>query len=136
MSRAPISSKGVPGVGYRHTRLQLKDFKPTSHWLVISENLGRNHQVGETTIYVPDAKNATMGLVEAVGPEAEEVGIKVGDKVMYEAWRGGRWAFTVASFEGKYLPGTCDVPAEDIMKVKYEELECLIISLDAIWAII
>lgn len=102
---------------YRHTRMLLEDFQPSTHWIVVKEELERN---SETGIIIPDKHFATIGTIMAVGPEGKLDGIAVGDKVMYEQWQGGKWAFTIKN------------PNAMI----YDELECLIMSVDSIWAII
>jgi len=104
---------------YRHTRLLLDNFHPTSHWIIIEEDLVQTRDVGGVELEIPDKKYNTLGHVLSVGPQAIEAGIKVGDKVVYEQWQGGRWAFTTPIPDGTYV-----------------EKECLIMSTDSVWAII
>ena len=137
-NRRPILSKEVPvGRGYRHTRLNLSDYTPTSHWVVIKEELERDIDLGNGDfIHVPDQKTATIGTVMALGEEAKALGIRLGDKVIYEQWQGGRWAFTITHFEpSEAMLANPNRMTGGVKKV-YEELECLIMSLDSVWTII
>lgn len=122
MKHQPILSKEVPiNRGYRHTRLNLADYTPTSHWVVIKEELERDIPLdGGGIIHVPDQKAATIGTIKALGEEAKALGLRLGDKIIYEQWQGGKWAFT-ETFQHTPVP---------------EELEVLIMSLDSVWTII
>lgn len=133
MNQRPIDSRTITNLGYRHTRMNLADYKPTTHWVVIKEELERDIKLDSGgMIHVPDAKNVTIGTIMALSDEAEAEGMKVGDRVIYEQWQGGRWAFTVDDPDRIFYTAE-----EGFSKAHYrtEELECLIMSQDSVWCI-
>lgn len=126
--RSPIAANEVPNTGYRHTRLLLNDFTPASHWIVIKEDLEQNTYMEGPDgmvieLSIPDKKYHTLGTVLSVGPMGADRGIRVGDKVVYEQWQGGKWAFTIPEIINE-------------SRQVYREEECLIMSCDSVWCII
>lgn len=156
MNPTPITSRQIPNLGYRHTRILLEDFQATTHWLVLEEGLERPNEYG---VIIPDQKASTTGKILACGPEAVAAGLSVGDEVIYEAWMGGRWAFTTIEYRtdnmgetcrcgGRFnenhfmddIDGTlhCDFCSNSInhWTTQYEEKKVLIISLDHVWVLL
>ena len=78
----------------------IKQVHPIPGWVLLEEVfMGDTHAVPDTdvvlSIAVPFNYNTMYGVVLAIHPiTAEELGVTLGDKVIYEEWQGGRWAFT------------------------------------------
>lgn len=59
------------------------------NWVMVKEELERRSDSG---LVIPPASATTVGSVIAIGDSASErYGVKVGDRVIYERWQGGRW---------------------------------------------
>lgn len=89
MNRMPIQRQMFKGIGYSYTGINLSDLELTNQWVILKESLERN----SGRVVVPDLKNNVIGTVIALGKEAKEHGILVGDDVIYQEYMGGRWNF-------------------------------------------
>jgi len=78
--------------GYTSVGVSLDEMGLRGHWVIIKEVWDRPAPAG---IILPRAGNTVIGEVLKVGEHVDEA-IKVGDKVLFEAWQGGRWSFADA----------------------------------------
>jgi co-chaperonin GroES (HSP10) len=75
-------------IGYTRVERPHKKLNMLSDYVAIQEDLSRDES---TRIILINKKNTTIGTVLGVGPGVEYC--KVGDRVLFEEWQGGKWAF-------------------------------------------
>lgn len=73
----------------------IDSFVPTTGWIAVREKLEREPSAALAAVGFQflNKGNATVGEIVAVGPWAENDGLKKGDRIVYTEWQGGRWSF-------------------------------------------
>lgn len=76
--------------GYADTGVELDDLELFGSWVIVEEEWERPDAPAGIILVKPI--NTTTGVVAAVGRDADE-DINVGDRILFQAWEGGRWSF-------------------------------------------
>ena len=72
------------------------EIKPVEGWVMIQEHFDQDRHVTvagiELEIATLGTSNTTYGIVRGIHDNtASEIGVSVGDEVIYRQWAGGRW---------------------------------------------
>lgn len=73
---------------YTWIEKKIEDLELAPGYVAVIEELERKSDSG---IYIPPAGNAKIGKIVKLGNQREDV--KVGDRIIYEEWQGGKWNF-------------------------------------------
>ena len=76
--------------------VSVEQVHPVVGWVAIQENHEINQRVTvggvELTLAQPRVPNTVSGVVRAAHPDTlRELGVQVGDSVVYREWEGARW---------------------------------------------
>lgn len=80
--------------GYRFLPITLAEYQPAPSAIVIAETLDPDQIDGAFgSLAELRRTHTTHGVVLKTGARATDLGLVPGDRVVYEAWQGGRWGF-------------------------------------------
>lgn len=85
-------------VGYTRVELPFSELSLLNDYVAVGEDLSRSTDSG---IVLPNRKNTNIGVVLKVGSMVE--GISEGDRILFEEWQGGKWAFPDSNKEDGQL---------------------------------
>ena len=75
--------------------VSLGNLRPLPGWVILQERFIEDEERADgLTIARPGVVNTTTGVIVALSPETgAELGVSMGDNVVYREWQGGRWLF-------------------------------------------
>lgn len=114
--------------GYLFLPIAITAFQPGPSYVVVEEELDVAAIAGAFgTVAQLRRKHTTTGRLLAVGADGRALGMRPGDRIVYEAWQGGRWSFRDETREDGEVRCL-------IMDVSYIELRLIPEEKEAVYA--